>query len=453
MNDDTLPLVTPAIFVAGESPPTNLERPYMVRHSTMKPRNQKTPHGDVTLTSKWKGDHYMLMASGSRESLHWMFPNMKGEPELHGNAFRHAFNPAKKTVTVERELSRMCAQWQADWTTEYEDHGGSISDPSSLTNNRLTITSLGQLFDHLHAQRKATVAFSTSDRDRYRLKLWRDELGTWTPLSSLSAERISSALTRIGKLTSAPTANPALGVLKTYLNWAVNMGFIKDLSFRLVRPLKEHANARHRRPWWTTAEVEMALSCAARDSHRATAMLLLACGCYLGLRVEEITRMRWQDLSLDATDTKTGEPRPVCHLTPHDGWQPKNGKARDIPICTPLLAVLKELRQPEGYLLQQEKGRAGRPRMNRGSSYRYDPTKVWARVMKAVTAAGGKAITMNMMRHSFASNYLIAGVSDVKVSRWLGHSDTRMIHRHYGHLMSYDGDINAVTVPKAPSIA
>ncbi len=48
------------------------------------------------------------------------------------------------------------------------------------------------------------------------------------------------------------------------------------------------------------------------------------------------------------------------------------------------------------------------------------------------------------MRHSFASNFLIAGVSDVKISRWLGHSDTRMVHRHYGHLQSYDGDINAV---------
>ena len=72
--------------------------------------------------------------------------------------------------------------------------------------------------------------------------------------------------------------------------------------------------------------------------------------------------------------------------------------------------------------------------------------------MKEVVAAGGKAITMYGMRHSFASNFLIAGVSDVKVSRWLGHSDTRMVHRHYGHLLSYDGDINAVTAKKPANI-
>lgn len=54
------------------------------------------------------------------------------------------------------------------------------------------------------------------------------------------------------------------------------------------------------------------------------------------------------------------------------------------------------------------------------------------------------------MRHSFASNFLIAGVSDVKVGRWLGHTDTRMVHRHYGHLLSYDGDINAISARRPP---
>ena len=59
--------------------------------------------------------------------------------------------------------------------------------------------------------------------------------------------------------------------------------------------------------------------------------------------------------------------------------------------------------------------------------------------------------TMYGMRHSFASNLLISNVSDVKVARWMGHGDTRMVHRHYGHMLSYDDDINATskaTLPK-----
>ncbi len=95
-------------------------------------------------------------------------------------------------------------------------------------------------------------------------------------------------------------------------------------------------------------------------------------------------------------------------------------------------------------MLIREGHRPGRPRGGKGWAYRYNPKATWARLMKAVQAAGGKRITMYGMRHTFTSNLLIAGVSDVKVSRWLGHSDTRMLHRHYGHLLSYDDDINAV---------
>lgn len=51
-------------------------------------------------------------------------------------------------------------------------------------------------------------------------------------------------------------------------------------------------------------------------------------------------------------------------------------------------------------------------------------------------------ITPHGMRHSFASNLLMAGVSDVLVARWLGHANTAMVHQRYGHLLAYHGDIN-----------
>ncbi len=156
--------------------------------------------------------------------------------------------------------------------------------------------------------------------------------------------------------------------------------------------------------------------------------------------------LRWQDFSLDATDPKTGDPRPVCHITPHDGWQPKDQESRDIPISEALLVILRAHRQQDGYLLMNEPHRKGRRRDGQGWNYRYNPTKVWRRLMDKMANDGHKVITMYGMRHSFASNFLIAGVSDVKVSRWLGHADTRMVHRHYGHLLSYDQDINAVKI-------
>ena len=90
-----------------------------------------------------------------------------------------------------------------------------------------------------------------------------------------------------------------------------------------------------------------------------------------------------------------------------------------------------------------EPHRKGRRRDGKGWIYRYNPKKVWLRIMEAIREAGGKPITLYGMRHSFASNLLINNVRDVKVARWMGHADTRMVHRHYGHLLSYDDDINA----------
>ena len=37
-------------------------------------------------------------------------------------------------------------------------------------------------------------------------------------------------------------------------------------------------------------------------------------------------------------------------------------------------------------------------------------------------------------RHGFATDALAHGISDAQVAELLGHTDTSMIHRHYGHL-------------------
>jgi len=415
----------------------------MARHTTMPVRTQRTPFGDVKLSSRWMRDRYYLVASGSEAGIRWMFPSKVDRFEAIGRNFRHIFPPAPKPVTVERELRRICAAWQQAWDQRLAEHEDGIGDPGNPGQSH--IETFGELFDHLYEERKDQVAKSTTSRDRYRLQLWREELGDDAVLEAVTPERISACLKRIGKRTSPTTANVALGVLKTYLNWAHHTGVIPHAQHKLVRRLPEQASGRSKRAWWSTTEVDLAIACARSDNHQPTALLLVAIGCYLGLRPEELIMLRWQDLQLDLRDPRTGRAKPICHITAHDDWKPKDGEDRDVPIPTPLLQILEDNRRSEGYLLQAQENKSGRPRGGTGWVYRYDPRKVWARIMKRVEAAGGRPITMYGMRHSFASNLLIAGVSDVKVARWLGHSDTRMVHRHYGHLLSYDEDIDAIT--------
>ena len=57
--------------------------------------------------------------------------------------------------------------------------------------------------------------------------------------------------------------------------------------------------------------------------------------------------------------------------------------------------------------------------------------------------AGIENCNLHSLRHTFASQLVMAGVSIYKVSRWLGHSDvkTTMI---YAHLAPQDADINRI---------
>lgn len=46
----------------------------------------------------------------------------------------------------------------------------------------------------------------------------------------------------------------------------------------------------------------------------------------------------------------------------------------------------------------------------------------------------------HVMRHSFASNLVSAGVSLYKVAKWMG-DDPRVVDKHYAKLTPDDGDI------------
>ncbi len=121
MTEGSLPVPQPAAtgtalpcLVATATSNNTKDNP-MARHTTMPPRTQKTPHGDVSLTSRWMRDRYYLVASGSMLALRWLMPRRQDEPESHGLQHRIAFPPSPTPVTIERDLRRICAKWQEHW--------------------------------------------------------------------------------------------------------------------------------------------------------------------------------------------------------------------------------------------------------------------------------------------------------------------------------------------------
>ncbi len=346
---------------------------------------------------------------------------------------------------LRRELRQVCMQWQEQWEDQYQDHIEGMT--SASVPSHTSILTLGQLFDHLHAERTETMAKITTDRDRYKLRLWREELGSNTPLLGLSVDAISTALRRIGKRTSPSTGNASFALVKTYLNWAAQRGLVADHRHKTVRRLKELPADRRHTDWWTTAEIELAIRCAEKDSHPVTAVLLVASReLPPGLRPEECnhdalakSQISMPSIPRPASRSRCATSRRMTIGRPRMVRRDPSRSARlSCASCNAYgcqMATCCTLSRTERGGLRGSEGMAWTTATTRDASRR--------RVRNLVIEAGGKSHHhVWQLRHSFASNLLIAGVSDVKVARWLGHRDTRMLHKHYGHLLSYDADIN-----------
>ena len=445
MNDAALSFVTPAASAAGGNPIINMERTFMARHTSMPPRIQHTPHGDVTLTSRWTRDQYLLQASGSLEALKWMFPKLT-TPAWNNTTYRHAFVPAPKAVTIERDLRRICAKWQEHWDQRLYDTQERAAGVGADVGP--TVRTFSELITAYLAARQGELAPRTMERNRHYLNRWIDALGGDLDLHLIDNPRLVAGRQKLTARLSPGTINVTFAVLRTCVNWAIERGFMHQDPTKGIRSLRD-AEGTKEKVWWTSAEVGKALACAQQvDCDLAgkagtvghTSELLVMLGCMLGLRYEEIVMLRWEDVDLDGVNPTSGQPEPVCRVRPHSGWSPKDGEERSVPIQTDLAALLRRYRKASGYILEPK---SAKPRHDgKKHTYRYDPQRIWNRIVKKVEEGGGKRISPHGMRHSFASNLLMAGVSDVLVSRWLGHANTAMVHKHYGHLLAYHGDIN-----------
>jgi len=88
--------------------------------------------------------------------------------------------------------------------------------------------------------------------------------------------------------------------------------------------------------------------------------------------------------------------------------------------------------RPAGELIFQRDKVERRVRADLGSAWGHSDQ---ARLMReACKAAKLEALTFHELRHSYASMLVNAGCPLAYVAAHLGHSDTRMVEKHYGHL-------------------
>jgi integrase len=205
------------------------------------------------------------------------------------------------------------------------------------------------------------------------------------------------------------TANRVLVILRAALNKAWHEGVVADDSaWRRVKPFKDVDASRTR--YLTIPETKRLIN-ASDDDFRPLVQAALLTGCRYG----ELRRLRVRNFHSDARtvevrNSKTGKSR----ISPH------------VHLTDEAVAFFQAITA----------GRAGEDLMfRRVDGAPWLPANQSDRIKKACRRARiTPPITFHGLRHTHCSHAVMAGVALIVVSQNLGHTSTKMIEKHYGHL-------------------
>ncbi|MFO1127822.1 MAG: tyrosine-type recombinase/integrase [Rhodospirillales bacterium] len=239
-----------------------------------------------------------------------------------------------------------------------------------------------------------------------------------------------------GRRGRRATANRILTVLKAALNHAFAEGKVStDDAWRKVKPFRGADAARVR--YLSRDECRRLLN-ACRPDFRRLVMAALVSGCRYG----ELTRLKAADFNNDVgslliRETKSGKPRHV---------------PLDVEGRTFFLSVTTG-RAPGDTMLVRDDGKVW------GKAYQVRPLAEASAAARLEPAAN-----FHCLRHTWASHRVMAGAPLMVVAQVLGHADTRMVEKHYGHLapsfvreaiertalgLGNEGDTNLVPLERA----
>lgn len=202
------------------------------------------------------------------------------------------------------------------------------------------------------------------------------------------------------------TINRELEILSKILNSAVEWNYLTKMPLRRVRKLPVQLKSID----FLTKEEVSALLREADPEYRP----LFATAVYSGCRLGELLNLKKSHIDLTNKIIKVEIGSALTQRT-------KSGKVRYIPICSSLMPYLEET--------MRTKGEYAFP--NKVGGMRKEIRKALRRA--AVKAGITKYIYPHLLRHTFASLYVMAGGDLYSLKEVLGHSSLTMVQR-YTHL-------------------
>jgi integrase len=253
--------------------------------------------------------------------------------------------------------------------------------------------------------------------------------GATTPVNTITPERVTEYRTHLeGRALAPNTVRAKLDRVGAFYNWLEKQeagasrkaGRAPKPLYSPVDPEMIPAKGEPRVRFLTGDEPALVAAATPRSWQAFVGLGLLA-----GLRVGEARNLRVQDVDLE---------HQLVHITAHEDWTPKSkDSVRSVPAAASLLPLLVER--------VHAVGGSGWLFPNAGGTGPVGDMAV-QRVMGRIVVEAGlvygerepNGVTYHTLRHTFASNLVMAGVDIFTVARLLGHSTSARVEDTYGHL-------------------
>ncbi|WP_431855320.1 tyrosine-type recombinase/integrase [Azospirillum sp.] len=341
------------------------------------------------------GVEVLSFAQAQAKAREWFERRAREEKEAAERAARQAAGEPDPALpyTVQRCM--------ADYLDDYRHRGGKSAKETETRINALILPQLGDL-----EVKRLTAK---------KLKEWLDGVAAAPPRLRTKKTATEQKARKID--TNDPeairrrraTANRTLNVLKAALNHAWQhsdeTGVTSDEAWRKVKPYREADAARVR--YLARAECTRLVNASPPDFRKLVQAALLT-----GARYSELAALQAADFNPDAGTVLVRAS--------------KAGKARHIELTDEGVKFFKTA----------VAGKAGdEPILTRENGTRWRRDYQQRPIREACTAGKIKpAASFHILRHTYASLMVMDGVPLMVVAKNLGHADTRMVEKHYGHL-------------------
>ena len=211
-------------------------------------------------------------------------------------------------------------------------------------------------------------------------------------------------------------------ILKGALNQAWRARKIdSDVAWRTVRPFEDVDGARVR--WLTNEESRRLINASPEGEFRA----LVRAALQTGVRFGALASLNVDDFFVHPVrrpDGTVGE-QGSLHILTRKG---RGGKVKHVNVMLTDESI-KFFRS----ITQGRNGSA--PMLPRADGSRWQKSQPDRMIKKASWAARiDPPISFHVLRHTWANQAVMNGIPLMVVAKNLGHSDTRMVEKHYGHL-------------------